>query len=92
MLLSALLLITATQAAPEAAPSSQSAPVAPWLRDMMEARARCGAAAPIPAADNVRAQAQPLAELPPGRLSYAVLRRVDGCAVPTPVRQVRPAR
>lgn len=99
MLLSAILLIAATQTAPGAAPGaapqpspSQSAPTAPWLRDMMDARVRCGAVAAIPAADNVRAQVRPLGELPPGRLSYAVLRRVDGCVVPTPIRQVRPAR
>ena len=101
MLLSAFLLVAVTQAAgaaPLAAPSpapqppSQSAPVAPWLRDMMDARVRCGAVAAIPAADNVRSMVRPLGELPPGRLSYAVLRRVDGCVVPTPIRQVRPAR
>ena len=90
MLLSAILLIAATQAAPQ--PPPPLAPVAPWLRDMMDARVRCASGETMLAADNVRAQVRPLGELPPGRLSYAVLRRVDGCVVPTPIRQVRPAR
>ena len=59
---------------------------------MTDARVRCASGEKMLAADNVRSQVRPLGELPPGRLSYAVLRRVDGCVVPTPIRQVRPAR
>ena len=92
MLLSALLLATAVQAAPP--PSMPTGRVAVYAskREAMEAMRRQAACREngLQLADqpppNVQFKARPLGDLPPANHTLTVLRSVDGCPVSSTVR------
>jgi hypothetical protein len=94
MFLSALLLTAAVQAAPEppAPPELLRPPGVVEGRIMPPARQTCDAMKSIPVDQSDESDARPLGQERPGHLQYAVMRSIGGCPVPTPIRQVRPAR
>ncbi len=94
MLLSALLLAAAVQAAPEppAPPEMLKPPGVVHGRIVRPARRTCDAMKSIPVDQPDDGDARPLGQERPGSLHYAVMRSIGGCPVPTPIRQVRPAR
>jgi len=91
MVLSALLLAAAVQVAPEP-PATFKAPGVVHGRITPPARRACHTLKVLPVDQSGEGAARPFVHQPPGALQYAVMRSIDGCSVPTPIRQVRPAR
>jgi hypothetical protein len=93
MLLSALLLAAAVQGAqaqPAARRTDVTIPVPGVV--VLRAPAKCAASRPTLTDGRKTPGVHPLAKEPPSALQYAVLKRVDGCPVATPMRSARPAR
>lgn len=88
MLLPALLLAAAVQAAPVAPPADVVVPV-PGVVPM---RLPANCALTTLTAGRATPGVHPLAKEPRSALQYAVLKRVDGCPVATPMRSNKPAR
>lgn len=94
MLLSALLLAAAVQAAPIAPepPGMLKPPGVVHGRIMRPARQTCRPMQVVPVDQPGEDGAPALNGMRSGGLQYAVMRSIDGCSIPTPIRQVRPAR
>ncbi len=94
MFLSALVLAAAVHAPPEppVPPEMLKRPGIVHGRIMRPARRTCDAMKSIPAGQPDDGDARPLGQERPGGLQYAVMRSIGGCPVPTPIRQLRPAR
>jgi hypothetical protein len=82
MLLSALLMSAAVQASPVASPAPPLA--TPGRPAYWKIRSDCAVFAPTPTGSGSAPEGKALTGL-----RYAVLRQVDGCPVPTPVRRPR---
>lgn len=91
MLLSALLLAAALQAAPEP-PSTLKGATVLQGRIMRPARRLCRPMQVVPVDQPDDGVSPAPDENRAGGLQYAVMRSIGGCPVTTPIRQVRPAR
>ena len=94
MLLSALLLAAAVQAAPPPPdpPAALKTPGIVQGRIIRPARRTCRPMQVVPVDQPGEVETRlPDREWRSG-LQYAVMRSINGCAVPTPIRQIRSAR
>jgi hypothetical protein len=93
MLLSALLLAAAVQggqALPTARPGDVAVPVPGVVA--LRTPAKCAAGQPKLAYGQKTPGVRPLAKEPRSALQYAVLKKIDGCPVATPMRSAKPER